>query len=115
MTLSIGGVTIPTSMRDSGEYFFDPGSTIRNGQGLTITKGLAVVTWRWTFLTQANYLWWCNTLLTGARSKAFGSATLWNDLYVEQAFTGCIVRRPTFRTYRNAFVHDVELVIDHLV
>lgn len=114
MTISIGGIAIPSTMAASGDYFFDPGQTQQNGQGLTITVGFASVTWKWKTLTQSDYLWWCNTLLTGARSKAFASASLWNDLYVEQAFTQAIVRRPTFRTYKNAFVHDVELIIDHL-
>lgn len=114
MTLSIGGTTIPTTLRDSGEYFYDPGRRVINGQGLTVTVGLASVRWRWKFLTQGDYLWWCNTLLSGNRSVAFNSASLWNDLYVETAFTNCIVRRPTFQTYRNTFVYDVELMIDHL-
>ena len=109
----IGGTTIPDAIANSGEYVYER-PTVTNGAGLEVETGYGKVTWRFRILTKANYQWITNTLLGGARSKAFASAQLYDDNFTLKSFTSAVAHRPKARTYRGGHVVDVVWVIDGL-
>jgi len=110
---SIGGTTIPSNLANGGEYMYAR-PTIKNGAGEQVETGYGTVTWRFRVMTKTDYEWITNTLLGGARSKTFASASLFDDNYTLTSFNSAVVHRPKARTYRGGHVIDVEWVIDGL-
>ena len=97
MAMQIGGVTIPASMSGRGEiYQFNPPRVVRrNGEGVGVTAGAASLVWRWARMTQTEYDWWHQTVLTGLASKAItGTTRLMNERNVETVYSYCVVHRP---------------------
>lgn len=97
MAMQIGGVAIPATMTGRGEVyqFVPPRIVRRNGEGVGVTAGASMLVWRWARLTQTEYDWWHQTVLTGLASKAITGATrLVNERNIETAYTYCVVHRP---------------------
>jgi hypothetical protein len=116
MTVSINGVTIPTSpdIRDNGSYVWLPGESHENGLGVTVSAGLPSATWRFTFLEKAGFTWFTTTILAGALSRSV-SAVLLDDKDNEIAYSSVVVRYPTYSRRQNGGYIDVEVVIDTMV
>lgn len=117
MAIQIGGITVPGSMASRGEvYQFSPPRVVRrNGEGVGVTAGAASLAWRWARLSQTEYDWWYQTVLSGLASKAISGATrLYNERNVETAFTWCVVHRPVVETVTGGEYLGVTLEITEI-
>jgi hypothetical protein len=116
MTVSINGITIPTPMRDRGEYVYSRNSSeVINGVGETVTAGLPSAVWTFSSLSPSEYTWWVTTLLGGANYIKC-AAVLWDDKDVETSFSQVIVRYPKPPQGRkNGRYKSVQIIIDTMV
>jgi hypothetical protein len=112
MTVSINGITIPLSIRDTGSYAYVPfADSTENGLGETISAGLPSITWTFPVLYPVDFGWWVTTVLGGANYLK-APAVLLTDLDVEVTYTQVIVRRPTYSGRINGLYQSVVVKID---
>lgn len=116
--MTIGGVTIPTSL-ERGFYLFNPPEILRsNGIGEAVAAGYASVTWTWATMelgdSTKGFTWWYTTLLTGLPSKTFTSASLYNNLQASTNYTNAVVYRPTYEKINGSLYYNVIVEIKQL-
>jgi hypothetical protein len=116
MTVSLNGITIPTTpdIRDNGSYVYTRGETHENGLGDTVVTGLPSVTWRFSFMEKDAYQWFTVTILAGAASLRCPAHIL-DDNDTEITYSSVVIRYPTYAKRQNGGYVDVEVVIDSLV
>lgn len=78
MTVTIGAVSLTnTSMANRGNYDLQPPEVLGDdGNGDPILAPFWELTWRWEWMTVAEYNTWASTILGGARSAIVTGITL---------------------------------------
>jgi hypothetical protein len=112
--MHLGGVTIPTSIENSGRYLFEKEILGTNGNDEDIESIYATVTWTFTYMDMADYEWIVTTLLGNNASLKVSSAQLKNDLGNLQTFTNAVVKRPRYAYASGGEANDVTWEITKL-
>lgn len=116
MAMSIGGVSLPSTIEENGSgYRFSPPELLHdNGLGEPVIAYYASLKWTFSLMTPSDYDWITETLLTGLRSKKFASATLYDDNRDSQSYTSLTVRRPTHDGISNGWYRNVVWEIEYI-
>lgn len=107
MAMSLGGTSIPTSINDRGRYLYKKEVLRTNGDAEAVTAGYATVTWTFEWMTMSDYTWIRDTLLGGAQSYKFSSASLVDDKGATISPTNAVAYRPTYEFASNGNVENV--------
>lgn len=109
----IDGNTVPSPMAQTGHFVpQDPPIIATNGENNPVVGTLRSATWRWQRLTLADYKFWTDTVLAGARYKVCtGTNTLPDDEQEFGNYSSVKVMKPTFDHIENGLYHNVTLEI----
>lgn len=111
----INGILIPEPMVYRGRYVWAPPEIVqRNGRGAAVTAPFASVTWKWNWLQRADYLWWVDTVLSGAASLTCTTGTILVDHRQIAVVVTCVVLRPVYSHISAGLYRDVELKIEQI-
>ena len=113
---TVGGAVVLTDLenRGKGYKFIRPEIVRRNGLGLAVTSGYASIEWSHDWLPKAEYLWWRTTLLSGAASKSFTSASLYDDTQTLTSYSYCVVEAPTYDSISYGVYYNVMIRITNI-
>lgn len=116
MTVSIGGINLPTSLASRGEYLYKiPEVLGDDGNGDPILAPFTELTWRWEWMTVAEYNVWAQTILAGARSARITGITLPKTDLTDGVFTRGRVWQPeSAGSPRHGQIIDVTVRITEL-
>lgn len=112
MAMSIGGTALPSTIDGRGRYLYNKEVLRYNGDGEAVTAGYAKITWTFEFMSMSDYTWIRDTLLSGAFSAKFSSASLTDDKGGTVSATNAVVYRPTYEFAQNGSVENVTWIID---
>ena len=117
MAFQIDGNTIPEPMATRGLYVpHDAPILATNGQGEPVVGGYPWITWGWDWLDSADYDWWCDTLLSGARSAILtGTTQLYDTNRDLVTYASVTVTKPTFEAIQNGIYYNVTVEIKDLI
>ena len=105
--MHLGGTTIPDSIGKSGRYLISKEVLRYNGSGEAVTAKYLTLTWTFPMMTIVDFTWIATTLLGGAYSVAYTSASLTNDLGVATTYTSAVAYRPTYGAATGGWLTDV--------
>lgn len=115
-TPSLNTVAIPTSMATRGDYQFQRQRVSqRNAQGDLIVSGPQTLRWLFGHMTPTELAWWTDTLMAGARSLTLTGAELWDDHWIERAFTSGVLYEPQVGSVSGGLHRQVLIEIRHLL
>lgn len=115
MALSLGGTAISTTIvNGGGKYAFKRERLRENGDAEAVMSNYYTLTWTFEQMALSDFTWIRSTLLSGAGSVKYSSATLYNDLGVETSYTNAVAYEPTWDTASGAQVFGVTWVIDRI-
>lgn len=117
MAMSIGGTTLPSSIENHGVgYRFYPPEVLHDdGEGNPVSEPYSHLEWTFDIMEPADYDWITITLLGGAPSAKYSSASLYNDNRVLTSYTGLTVRRPKHDGIANGWYRNVVWNMDYIV
>ena len=117
MAFQIDGNTIPTPMADRGYYVpKDAPILATNGRNEPVTGGYPSVTWTWDWLDSDDYDWWCDTILSGARSAILtGTTQLYDTNRDLVTYASVTVIKPTFEYIENGIYYNVVVEIKDMI
>lgn len=112
----VNGALIPEPMVHRGRYVWTPPEIVgRNGRGDAIVAPFATVSWKWQWLTLADYTYWVYTVLAGAASLQCTIGTILVNHLQQPVVVQCVVLRPTYGHIAAGLYRDVELKIEQIV
>lgn len=115
MSAQINGNIMPEPMASRGRYVWRPPDIVgTNGRGAAVTAPFATVTWRWSWLTLADYTWWITTVLAGGASLECTTGTILVNHLQEAVAVSCVVLRPVYDHISGGLYKDVELTINRI-
>lgn len=115
MALSLGGTNIPTSIElGGGKYRFVREQLRINGDGEAVMAGYYTLTWTFDQMSLTDFTWIRSTLLGGAGSVKYSSASLYNDLGVQTSYTNAVAYMPTWDGAKGGYVEGVTWVIGRI-
>jgi len=112
--MHLGGTTIPDSIAKSGRYLMEKPILRENGEGEAVTANYSTLTWTFPMMARTDFAWICTTLMSGAYSVKYTSASLTNDLGTDTSYTNAVANRPTFGFASGGWYHDVTWTIERI-
>ncbi len=112
--MHLGGTTIPDSIGNSGRYLMEKPVLRQNGEGEAVTANYSTLTWTFPMMAVSDFTWICTTLMSGAYSVKYTSASLKNDLGADTSYTNAVAYRPTYSVATGGWLSDVTWKIERI-
>lgn len=115
MAMSLGGTTISSTIENGGgKYAFKRERLRTNGDAEAVMANYYTLTWTFEQMALTDFTWIRSTLLSGAGSVKYSSASLYNDLGVLTSYTNAVAYEPTWEAASGGYVTGVTWVIDRI-
>lgn len=114
-TISIDGEDVPDTMATRGLYDFQAQRVkIIAGSRRAARAGQQMLSWKFQWMEQAEYDWWCDTALAGAESKVV-TATLRDNYHRFFRVSSAILHKPVYRLMTGGLYYDVVIEMHHII
>jgi hypothetical protein len=115
MAMSLGGTTISSTIENGGgKYAFKRERLRTNGDGEAVMANYYTLTWTFEQMSLTDFTWIRSTLMSGAGSVKYSSASLYNDLGVLTSYTNAVAYEPVWDTASGGQVFGVTWIIDRI-
>jgi len=110
----LGGTTIPATIDLLGKYLYKKEVLRTNGDGEAVVSNYATITWAFEAMDMSDFTWICDTLMGGAYSVLYNTASLYDDLGDAITPTNVVSQRPTYDYASGGYCYNVQWVLERV-